>query len=158
MLKKVITYTDFDDNERIETVYFHMSTADFQDWLLDFPEVVRNRFLKAASESSEEEKQHLLDGVDSSDMIRRIRDLILRSYGQKSEDGRRFIKSAELSKEFSQTIAYDQIYNEMLDDPDNFTTFVEGIMPKGMAVTSEDRISASDVKTKPTRGKTMEIK
>ena len=158
MLKKVVTYTDFDDNERIETIYFHMSTADFQDWLLDFPEIVRNRFLKAASESSEEEKQHLLDGVDPSDMIRRIRDLILKSYGQKSEDGRRFVKSAELSNEFSQTIAYDQIYNEMLDNPDNFTTFVEGIMPKGMAGASEDRIAVPNAKAKPMRGKATEIK
>lgn len=158
MLKKVITYTDFDDNERTETVYFHMSTADFQDWLLDFPEIVRDRFLKAASEDSEEAKQHLLDGVDPSDMIRRIRDLILRSYGEKSEDGRRFIKSVELSKEFSQTIAYDQIYNEMLDDPDNFSAFVEAVMPKSMVGASEDRPSALNVKTKPIRGKTVEIK
>lgn len=158
MLKKVITYTDFDDNERVETVYFHMSTADFQDWLLGFPEIVRSRFLKVASEPSEDEKQHLLDGVDPSDMILRVRDLILSSYGQKSEDGRRFVKSAELSKEFSQTIAYDQIYNEMLDNPDNFTAFVEGVMPKSMTDNSGERIVASNAKAKLNRGRTVEIK
>ena len=62
-------------------------------------------------------------------LIDLFKDLILRSYGEKSADGRRFIKSKELSTAFSQTEAYSELFMELVTDAEKAAEFVNGITP-----------------------------
>ena len=71
--------------------------------------------------------------MGSRGIIKFIKELVLRSYGVKSEDGRRFIKSKELSEEFSQTIAYDMFMSELMSDDNAASNFVNGLIPASMA-------------------------
>ena len=66
---------------------------------------------------------------DAPAIVKVFKDLVLKAYGQKSADGRRFIKSKELADEFSQTEAYSQLFMELATDADAASKFVNGIVP-----------------------------
>lgn len=120
MLKKTITYTDFNGVERTEDFYFHLTEAEVSNMELDAEGGLANKIQKI---------------VDSKD-ISKIKDyfqwLVLKSYGEKSDDGRRFMKSEEISKNFSYTQAYSDLWMELITETDAAIEFVKGIMPKAV--------------------------
>lgn len=132
MFKKTITYTDFDDNQRTESYYFHMNKAEAYDWLLGLPAETR-----AKMQAAVEEQNTSLTESEVLAMMHYIRDLILTSVGEKSEDGRRFIKTDDYSKEFSQTEAFAQIYSELMENSDEASAFINGVMPKDLVEAAE---------------------
>ena len=66
---------------------------------------------------------------DAPAIVKLFKELVLKAYGQKSDDGRRFIKSQELSDSFAQTEAYSQLFMELATDADAASAFVNGIVP-----------------------------
>ena len=113
-------YEDYDGNERIEEFYFNLTKAEITDMELTTEggmSAMLNRIIAAK---------------DTSKLIAVFKDLILRSYGQKSPDGRRFIKSDELTKEFTETPAYSQIYLRLATDDKAATEFVNNVIPKDL--------------------------
>lgn len=120
MLKKTITYTDYDDVERTEDYYFNLSKAELI--MMDSSVVggLRQRLEK------------IIQSKDNVAIMEVFKDLIHRSYGVKSDDGKRFVKSDELSIEFEQTEAYSELVMELLSNPDKAADFVNAIMPKGL--------------------------
>lgn len=118
MLPKKITYVDYDGVERTETFYFNMTEAELTMYQL---------------ERSGGMKQHLekiVEGLDQPRILEIFRDLIHRAYGEKSDDGRRFIKSDELSTAFEQTEAYSVLVMELLSDEKAAGDFINGLMPQ----------------------------
>lgn len=118
MLKKTITYKDFNDTERTEDFYFNLSKA----------ELVEMQHSKQGG--LETYIKNIIDARDSSELIRLFKDLVLKAYGEKSEDGRRFVKSDELRTEFSQTQAYSDLFMTLATDEQEAIAFVNGILPK----------------------------
>lgn len=113
-------YEDYDGNERVEEFYFNLTKAEITDMELTTEggmSAMLNRIIAAK---------------DTSKLIAVFKDLILRSYGQKSPDGRRFIKSDELTKEFTETPAYSQIYIRLATDDKAATEFVNNVIPKDL--------------------------
>ena len=113
-------YEDYDGNERVEEFYFNLTKAEITDMELTTEggmSAMLNRIIAAK---------------DTSNLIAVFKDLILRSYGQKSPDGRRFIKSDELTKEFTETPAYSQIYLRLATDDKAATEFVNNVIPKDL--------------------------
>ena len=117
MIKLTRTYTDFNDVERTEDFYFHMTKAEVMEMEM------------STSGGMAEMIQRIVAAQDVPAIIKVFKDLVLRAYGQKSPDGKRFIKSAELTEEFSQTNAYSDIFMELATDADKAAEFVNGIMP-----------------------------
>ena len=117
MLTKKITYTDFDGNERTETFYFNLSRAELTELQLTYPGGYAEHIEKVT------------DSQDRPKIIEMFKDLIKRSYGEKSEDGRRLVKSSEISEAFMQTPAYDELFMEIATNADFATEFVAGVMP-----------------------------
>lgn len=118
MLKKTFTYTDYNGVERTETHYFNLSKAELVD-------------MEATTPGSLSEKlKRIVDGADGPEIMKFFKELIFKSYGIKSDDGRRFIKSAEISEAFSQTEAYVQLYMELVTNPEAAADFANGIIPK----------------------------
>lgn len=117
MLKKKITYTDYNGIERIEDHYFNLTKAEIMELELGtaggFAEMI----------------QRIVDAQDAPSIIKVFKDLILKAYGEKSPDGKRFIKSKEISDAFSQTEAYSQLFMELATDADAAAEFVNGIVP-----------------------------
>lgn len=126
MLKKTITYKDWNDVERTEDFYFDLSR----------PEIVRMQ----ASEKGGYDTQlrSIASAMNPALVMSFFEDFIAKSYGEKSEDGRRFIKSEELSKAFMQTPAYEVLFDELVTDDNAAAEFVNAVM----RVDSKANISA----------------
>ena len=117
MLKKSIKYVDFDGVERTEDFYFNLTKAEVTE-------------MEMSTEGGLAKKlQDIVESKDSKKMIETFKDLILRSYGEKSLDGKRFIKSKEIRDEFAQTAAYSELFMELATNDQMSVAFVNGIMP-----------------------------
>lgn len=119
MLKRSITYKDFDDREVTEIFYFNLSHSE----MIELEAKYRGgNFL-----------QRIVDSDDREEIIKQFKDIILRSYGEKSEDGKRFVKSDKIREEFSQTAAYDALFLEVATNTDRAAEFMLGVIPKDLA-------------------------
>lgn len=125
MLKKTITYTDYNGVERTEDFYFNLSKAELTEMELSTTGGLTEMIKKIVSEKNQPA------------IIRIFKDLVLKAYGEKSADGRRFIKSETLSEEFSQTEAYSILFMELATDAEAASQFVNGIVPADVVKASE---------------------
>lgn len=127
MIKKTVTYKDYNDVERTETYYFDFSEAEVMDM-----QASKFNGFNAYLESIINEK-------DPSKIIKTFKELVLAAYGEKSEDGRSFIKEApdgtKLADKFKQTKAYSDIYMELALDAKAAAEFVNKVFPPNMAET-----------------------
>lgn len=118
MLKKVVKYVDFDSNKREETLYFNFTKAEI---------------IKLEMSMSGGLVAHITKIVETKDepaMMALWEEIILGSYGEKSPDGRRFIKSPEIRKAFSETQAFSDLFMELSIDAAAATAFVNSIIPQ----------------------------
>ena len=121
MIKKTITYMDYNQVERTEDFYFNLSKAEVMEMEM------------STSGGLAEMITRIVADQDQPAIIKIFKDLILKAYGEKSPDGKRFVKSEELSTAFSQTEAYSQLFMELATDAEAASAFVNGIVPADMA-------------------------
>ncbi len=118
MLKKTIKYVDFDGNERTEDFYFNLTKAEVAEMELTTEGGLANMLNK------------IISAKDSKRIIEIFKDLILRSYGEKSPDGKRFVKNQEVRDAFAQTEAYSDLFMELASNDVEAERFVNGIIPQ----------------------------
>lgn len=116
MFKKTIKYVDFNGTERTEDFFFHMST----------PEATRLQ-AKFGAVEFDEYANNLAANKDLKGMINFIEDLILSSYGKKSEDGLTFLKNPKIREEFEYSQAYAELFEELLTNSETMEQFAQGI-------------------------------
>lgn len=121
MLKKTITYQDYNGVERTEDFYFNLSKAEIMEMEM------------GTTGGLSEMLQRIVASQDVPAIIKIFKDLVLKAYGVKSPDGKRFIKSEELSTEFSQTEAYSQLFMELATNAEAGSKFVNGIVPSDVS-------------------------
>lgn len=117
MLKKTITYTDYNGVERTEDFYFNLSKAEIMEMEM------------GTTGGLAEMIQKVVAAQDAPTIIKIFKDLVLKAYGEKSADGKRFIKSEEIAEAFSQTEAYSILFMELATDAEAASDFVNGIIP-----------------------------
>ena len=130
MLTKTVTYRDYDNNERIETLYFNMNRFELTEFAAELPD---DMLKNLSGTSTMQDMVHAANELGFKNIISFVKSLVLRSYGIKGEDGRRFIKNEKLSEEFSQTIAFDTLMTELMSDDNAAANFVNSIIPADMA-------------------------
>ena len=118
MLKKTITYTDYNGNERTEDFYFNLTKAEIMEMEM------------STTGGLAEMIKRIVAAQDAPAIIKVFKELILKAYGEKSPDGKKFIKSEELSNSFAQTEAYSQLFMDLATNADAAADFVNGITPK----------------------------
>lgn len=124
MLTKAITYTDYNGVERTENFMFNLSKAELMEREM------------ASVDGLEKILQEIIDSKDNERITDAFKQIILCSYGEKSEDGRAFIKVRDgkrLAEAFSQTEAYSILFMELSTDANKAAEFVNGIVPKDLA-------------------------
>lgn len=121
MLKKTIEFTDYNGEKRKEDYYFNLSKAELMEMEL------------GTSGGFAEMLQKLVDTQNIPEIMKIFKKIIMKAYGVKSPDGKRFIKSDELSKEFTETEAYSELFMELLGEADKAAEFVNGIIPADAA-------------------------
>lgn len=117
MLKKTMTYTDYNGNQRTEDFYFNLTKAEILEMEM------------TTTGGLAEMIQRIVKAQDIPAIVKIFKDLVLKAYGQKSPDGKRFIKNAELTEEFAQTEAYSDLFMELSTDAEKAQQFINGIVP-----------------------------
>ena len=122
MLKKTIKYTDYNGRERSEDFYFNLSKAEIAEMELTTQGGLQNmlsRFIKAEDQPS---------------LFKVFKEFILKTYGERDVDGKRFIKkNGELAKDFVETEAYSELFIELISSPNAMSEFVLAVIPADMA-------------------------
>lgn len=127
MFKYEITYTDFNDNEQKETLRFHMSVDEFAKIKDLLPDDFNN---KIKEWQEKQENGETLDYDEASKVVDLIKDIILDSYGEVSDDGRMFNKSSEIKERFYRSAAFAALMEKLLAEPEMLKTFINNISPK----------------------------
>lgn len=130
MLKKTITYRDYNDVERSEDYYFNISRAE-----LVLMENSRAGGMKAYYE-------RIVQAKDDVAIMECFKELIHMSIGVKSDDGKRFVKSEEIAAAFEQSEAYSELLMELFSDPEIALDFMAKIMPPKLAEGVSDEARA----------------
>lgn len=134
MVVKKIKYTDFNGVEREEEFMFNLTEAEITEMELTTDGGLSDSIKK------------IISAQDTPEIIKTFKMLLLKSYGEKSADGRRFIKSEELTEAFTQTNAYSQFFMELATDDKAAIAFINGIIPDSMRErVAEDGSNASDL-------------
>ncbi len=117
MIKKTVTYVDYNGVERTEDFYFNLTKAEIAEMEMS----VEGGFSKMLEE--------IVASKDNVKIVSLFKQMVLKAYGEKSADGRRFMKSEEISKAFSETEAYSEIFMSLALNESEAAAFVNGIMP-----------------------------
>lgn len=124
MYKKTIEYKDYNGVDRKEDFYFNLTEAELTEMEL------------STTGGLEQKINQIISTMDMPSMIKIFKDLIAKSYGQRSPDGRRFMKKNEFGKslftEFEETEAFSKLYMELATDDTAAADFVNGIIPSTM--------------------------
>jgi hypothetical protein len=118
MLKKTMTYTDFDGNQRTEDFYFNLTKAELTE--MEFS--TNAGFVKTI--------EKIIATQDQKQLIEIFKDIVLKAYGEKSLDGRRFVKTQEVKDNFAQTQAYSDLFMELATDANAASEFFNSIVPQ----------------------------
>lgn len=115
MIKEVIKYTDFDGNAQEEVAYFHLSKTEATMMELSVPGGLSNRL------------KEVIEANDLGSIAGVMYDMILSAYGQRSADGKRFVKSPEMKEDFKNSIAFDTFFMELAQDENKAKVFIESL-------------------------------
>lgn len=121
MKKETIVYTDYNGVERKEDFFFNFTKAELLEMEL------------GTTGGLSEMIQKIIDTHDTPAIIKIFKEIVLKAYGQKSADGKRFIKTPELTTEFMQTEAYSKLFMELATNTDKAADFINKIVPQDMA-------------------------
>ena len=111
------TYRDWNDVERTEDFRFNLTKAALMEMQYEQEGGMR------------EYLQKIIDAKDQKELMRMFKDLVLRAYGEKSDDGKYFIQNEATKARFAATPVYSEIFMELSTDSDKASAFVNGIMP-----------------------------
>jgi len=125
MYKKSLTYETFDGVEVTEVFRFNFTPVELTDMELDMPGGMQKYI------------NDIIEAKDNREMVRLFKELLIKSYGVISEDGRRFIKNDELREEFKQTNAYSELFMLFATNEDEASKFINGILPKKLVEQAE---------------------
>lgn len=120
MIKQTITYDTYNGETVTEDFYFNLNKAELMQMQFDVNGAY-SQFIERVSNERD------LKAIGNE-----FKKLILNSYGKKSDDGKQFRKSKEITTAFEQSEAFANLYIELLSDPDKTTAFVRGILPKDL--------------------------
>lgn len=136
MLKKTIKYTDYNGNEREEDFYFNLNKSELTEM-----EYSSNGGLSTML-------KRLVQEQNGSELIKILKEIILKAYGEKSDDGKHFRKSEEISKSFSETEAYNSLFMDVVSSPESAIEFIRGLLPNEVReqLNNEDKKLLENVK------------
>ena len=134
MIKKTVTYTDFNGNERTEDFYFNLTQVELAE--LDLG-------VSGTTGGLLELLKKIVREKDQRQIVEYFKKIVLMAYGEKSVDGRHFEKSEKIRNGFAPTEAYSNIFMELAKDADKAAEFINGIMPKEIAEEAK-KLSAKD--------------
>lgn len=132
MYKKTVEYKDYDGVQKVEDCWFHLKRTDLMEIAANLPEEITEEFAGVNANSNKDDIGHkIYEMLGRAGVMKFVKDLILKSFGIRSRDGKSFEKSEEISYKFSQTLAFEQLYFDMITKDEVLGEFLEMVIPKG---------------------------
>ena len=120
MLKKTIQYVDYNGVERKEDFYFNLTKAEVTEMELSVDGGLANML------------EQIVNSKDNKKIVELFKQIILKAYGEKSADGRRFMKSEAIAQAFAETEAYSELFISLAMNAEEAAKFIEGILPANL--------------------------
>lgn len=141
MLKKEIKYEDFNGDEVTEVFYFNISKNELIELEVEYKDGLADAL------------QRIIKSDDRQRIIKEFKRIILFAYGEKSADGKRFVKNDQVREDFSHTAAYQALFMELATQADAAATFLKGVLPKDLGVEVDKAVAetATESATPPIR-------
>jgi len=139
MLKKTITYTDYNGEERTEDFYFNLTQSEMVEMELTKEGGLVNNL------------QKIVNAKEYTKAAKIFKDIILKSYGEKSDDGKRFRKSEDISKAFSETEAYNKLFMELVQSDDAMAKFITQLFPADIQSKLDEEMKKEEYKNLVTK-------
>ena len=130
MITKTISYTDYDGNQRKEKVYFNLTQFEATEIAMEMPDGIIEEVEDGDVRTT---AVHLVEKLGGKGVIEFIKKIVLKAYGIKSSDGRRFEKSEQISKEFSETPMFSQLMIELMTNTEEASNFINAVIPPELA-------------------------
>lgn len=132
MITETITYTDFNGKERTEDFLFNLNKTELFELMIELPDGLMDGVAAEQKPTELGAAKLIMAALGNKGVNKFFKELILKAYGEKSVDGRRFVKSEELSTAFSQTPAFDDLYFRMVTDANKAAEFVNQLIPASL--------------------------
>lgn len=132
MITETITYKDFNGVERTEEHLFNLTKTELLEVMMELPGGLMEGVMAEKDQTELGSAKLIMAALGNKGVNQFFKSLILKAYGVKSVDGRRFEKSEQLSTEFSQTLAFDDLYFRMITDANTASDFVNKLIPSSI--------------------------
>lgn len=133
MLKKTVTYTNFNDEVCTEDLYFNLTKA----------EIVELQWSK--KEGLDVMLANMVKAKDTPELLSTLKTFVLKAYGIKTEDGRRFDKNDQIREDFKNSAVYSEVFTDLIETDEKAFEFILGVIPKDIA----DEVRANIAMNKP---------
>lgn len=143
MLSKTINYEDYNGVQRTETAWFNLNKTELLKMAMDLPDGTLPE--DPANADNNLLAAQLFEKLGNKGIFEFMETLVLKAYGVKSEDGRRFVKTPAMAEEFSQTPAFDAIMMEFMTNQEAAAEFVNGVIPANVVDQMTDAIPGPQV-------------
>jgi len=131
MLKREITFEDFNGETVTETHYFNLTKTELMELEADYSGGLEASLVK------------IIEAKDNKTLLTEFKRIVMMAYGEKSADGRRFVKNQQLCEEFSQTAAFDALFVELASNEEAGAAFISGVMPRDL----QEELTQMDLKS-----------
>lgn len=137
MLKQVVHFEDYNGESSTETLYFNLTKAELMG-MLDFADRLKKWYDQVQGEPRD------LTTAEAVELLSMVKFLVEKSYGQRSEDGKRFLKNRAIYEDFTQTACYDAWLMGLFEQPDKVFEFITGVMPGDLVTKALKEMKAQD--------------
>lgn len=145
MIKKTLTYDDLDGNSITEDFYFNLTKAEIAEMQL------------GTEGGLDEHLKTIVKSQNQREIMNTFKMILENTVGRRSDDGKRFEKSAKISADFMQSNAYSELFISLLTDADAASAFIRGVIPANMADKLDDRIGIESVLGAPAISGTVDF-
>lgn len=134
MLKKQVTYKDYDGNDKTTTLYFHLNKFEW----LELETYTKGGLI--------ENLKHAIETGNAKKTIDILKKIILRSYGEKDPETGSFEKSDDIAIRFSKTDAFSELFYELAYNEEAAQSFFMGLIPVELRAEAEKKMAEMNPK------------
>lgn len=143
MIKKIAKYEDFEGNQVTEELWFNLTQTELVTMSMDMPNDITDTIGDVDNIDQEAASAKIVEKLGGKGVFEFIKDLLIKSYGIRTPDGKGFKKSKEIADNFACSLAFDAIFMELISDDQAAANFVNGVIPTSVMNKMTERMGAN---------------
>lgn len=143
MIKKIANYEDFEGNQVTEELWFNLTQTELISMSMDMPEDISESIGNVENMDQEAASAKIVEKLGSKGVFEFIKDLLIKSYGVRTPDGKGFKKNKEITENFACSLAFDAIFMELISDDQAAAKFVNGVIPTSVMNKMTERMGSN---------------